>query len=318
MTRQVLAVVLSVLTFGGIARGQANGAHPTFDAASVKACEPLSRCTFGLKGGPGSTDPGRIQFGRTTMLDLLTAAYGVELDQISGPPWIRDFMGPNIYEVIAMMPPGTTKEQYRLMLQSLLAERFHLAVHHETKDFPGYELVVAPGGIKMTPAPTTPEEAIPVEQMKPMEVDKNGFPARRPGSPGSTIIGGGMMRSTNRLDMTEFARYLGPMINHSTGVDNMNSMRPRVVDKTGLTGKFDFQLEFSGLMVLPAAAANLPIFAGRGRGDGSATASDPVGSGGPTIFTALEKQLGLRLVKTKSVPLDVVVIDRVDKAPTAN
>ena len=73
------------------------------------------------------------------MLTLLVRAYGVDFEQISGPSWIDSVQ----YTVIANVPAGTTKEQLRLMLQRLLRERFHLALHYEVKDFPAYELVVA-------------------------------------------------------------------------------------------------------------------------------------------------------------------------------
>jgi uncharacterized protein (TIGR03435 family) len=79
------------------------------------------------------------------MIYLLQKAYGVAADQISGPGWIRDFSGPDLYEIAATMSPDTTKEQFQLMLQNLLAERFHLVVHHETRMFSGYVLSVARG-----------------------------------------------------------------------------------------------------------------------------------------------------------------------------
>jgi uncharacterized protein (TIGR03435 family) len=242
-------------------------------------------------------------------------AYGVDLDQVSGPAWIG-FMGGNNYDITATMPPGTTKEQFRLMLQALLMERFHLAVHHETKDFPGYELVVG-GGPKMKRAPPEPDEVAPAPAGRPsrLQLDKDGFPGRRPGSPSSVVFSGGLVRSTNRVDMAEFAKTLGAMINNSAGVAGMDAPQPRVVDKTGLTGKFDFKLEYAGSP--PPFPGNLPLLAGRGGGESPAAsvASEPLG---PTIFTALEKQLGLKLQKTRNVPLDVVVVDRIDKIPTEN
>jgi uncharacterized protein (TIGR03435 family) len=88
-----------------------------------------------------------------------------------------------------------------------------------------------------------------------------------------------------------------------------------VVDKTHLAGKYDFRLEYScaGCRGLSSIAATLPWIAGRLPAD-----AEPAGSGLPTIFTALEKQLGLRLEKVRDVPVDVIVVDRVDKVPTEN
>jgi uncharacterized protein (TIGR03435 family) len=108
------------------------------------------------------------------------------------------------------------------------------------------------------------------------------------------------------------------MVSRALGND-MNTPQPRVTDKTGLKGKYDFSLEFDcqGCEGLSAAMfANLPLLAGRG-GDQTpaAPAADP---GLPNIFTALEKQLGLKLVKVKDVPADVIVIDHVEKVPAGN
>jgi uncharacterized protein (TIGR03435 family) len=114
---------------------------PQFDAASVKVVDPAKRADFTNTGGPGSTDPGRIHMGHTTIVALLRKAWDIQTDQVSGPAWVSDFMGPGQYFVDATMPPNTTKAQFQLMLQNLLAERFHLKVHHETRNFPGYELV---------------------------------------------------------------------------------------------------------------------------------------------------------------------------------
>jgi uncharacterized protein (TIGR03435 family) len=83
------------------------------------------------------------------MFSLVMRAYDLELDQILGPSWIMDNMGPNLYEVDATMPPDTTKAQYQLMMQQLLRERFHLEFHRERRNFPGYELVIAQEGSKL-------------------------------------------------------------------------------------------------------------------------------------------------------------------------
>src|SRR5580700_7741780 len=121
----------------------------TFEAASVKAVNLASHPTFGNRGGPGTTDPGRIHLCCVGMFSLLMRAYDVQIDQISGPSWIMDNMGPNLYQVDATMPAQTTKAQFQLMMQSLLEDRFHMAVHRETRSFPGYDLVVAKDGPKL-------------------------------------------------------------------------------------------------------------------------------------------------------------------------
>jgi uncharacterized protein (TIGR03435 family) len=89
-------------------------------------------------------------------------------------------------------------------------------------------------------------------------------------------------------------------------------VRPRVVDKTGLSGSFDFNLEFAGGFSFQIR--DLPLFAWRG----NETASEPAGSSGISLFAALEQQLGLKLIKNNAITLDVLSIDSVDKVPTEN
>ncbi len=83
------------------------------------------------------------------MLNLLQRHMTRRQIRYSALPQISDLAAPNRYEITATMPPGTTKEQVRLMLRNLLVERFHLAVHHEARNFPGYELTVAKDGPKL-------------------------------------------------------------------------------------------------------------------------------------------------------------------------
>ena len=107
--------------------------------------------------------------------------------------------------------------------------------------------------------------------------------------------------------MAEFVSNLGFLIGSSLGRSVLDGvLQPRVVDKTGLTGRYTFILEYYDETVA-GLARSLP----------SAAAADP-DSGGPTIITAIQKQLGLRLDKSAAVPLQMIVVDRVDKVPTAN
>jgi uncharacterized protein (TIGR03435 family) len=187
------------------------------------------------------------------------------------------------------------------MLRRLLVQRFHLALHHDTKPALAYDLVVTSGGAKLKPSPA--------EDTK-LEVE--GFPSLLPGRSSATLItsGGATVRSTYRITIAEFANGLGYaiMINEGAygdtigGIPGAMPVSPRVADKTGLTGKFDFTWEYG----LPAPQRRAV----------SAEASDP--GGGPTVFFSLEKQLGLKLVKAPSRPVDILVIDHADKVPTGN
>ncbi len=118
--------------------------------------------------------------------------------------------------------------------------------------------------------------------------------------------------------VSDLVRQLGGFVNSSTGAKD-GSPIPRIVDKTGLAGKYDFSLEFDceGCVGLAAMMRNLPAFAGRG-GDAPAPQETDPGSGLPNIFVAIEKQLGLKLVKVKDIPTDILVIENADKVPSEN
>jgi len=257
------------------------------------------------------------------MLSLLARAFGVPLDQIAGPPWLRDVASANNYTIVATIPPGTTKEQFQKMLQNLLVERFHLIFHREPRDFPGYELVVDNGGPKL-------KEVMQTEGSKPdASADwliifggpsgEDDFPKLPPGPRTvSHVSGGGLTRMKyQERTMAEFVSNLGFLIGSSQGKSVLDGLpQPRVVDKTRLTGRYTFVLTY-----YDAGGANLGrTFHPQVESDPGNTpapiASDP--SGGPSIFVAVQKQLGLRLNKVAAVPLDMIVVDSVDKVPTAN
>jgi len=264
----------------------------TFDVTSIKP--PVPGAGRGdMRGGPGTDDPGRISWPRINLSSLLMQAYDVEADQISGPAWIND---PSYsWAVDATMPANTTKDQFRAMLQDLLAERFHLKLHHEARAHPGYELHVAPGGPKLKPWVPSADAA----PFKP-GIDANGFPKFPPGASGGEVLsfsagafGPAAYRIAFRESVADFCLRLGSRISQSNGAPR-GSPQPRVADKTGLTGIYEFTLEFAA--------------AGAYGGDAAV----------PDIFAALQEQLGLRLVKVKDVPVDVLIVDSADKVPTAN
>ena len=120
---------------------------PAFDAASVRLSDSDSRQST-YAGGPGTSDRGRIRL-HIYMTALLQSAFGVQQDQFKGPAWLRDFSAMPYYDIVATMPTDTTLEQFEKMMQNLLVERFHMVFHHETRDFPGYELVVDKGGPRL-------------------------------------------------------------------------------------------------------------------------------------------------------------------------
>lgn len=265
----------------------AQSGQPAFEVASVKRLasdsgEPGSNL---MRGGPGTSDPGRITFSSVTLKRLLMAAYGIEVDQVSGPGWLDV----ERYSVAANVPSGTNKEQLKRMLQNLVMERFQMVVHHETKNSIGYELMVAKRGAGVAFGNGHPPPK------------GEGFPDPVPGRYAANRTENGITRLTfNQFSMPALAGVLGMPLGGLAGNRVAAAM---VIDKTGLAEKYDFTLEFAGYM-------------GPGGAFPSATPDVPAVNA-PDLFSALEVQLGLRLVE-KKVPHDVLVIDSINKAPTEN
>ena len=125
----------------------AQSPQPAFEVASVKPSTPQSVRMFdGMMAGGTVRNPGMISYTRATLDDLLYRAYNLaDFEQISGPAWL----GTEPYDIYAKIPPWTTSEQFRAMMRGLLEERFKLAVHHLTKDFPVFEFAIAKNGPKL-------------------------------------------------------------------------------------------------------------------------------------------------------------------------
>lgn len=294
--------IMLLLAAAGLMAGQ------TFEAASVKSAGKnfVPGVSGQMKGGPGTSDPGRISTNQN-LLFILMKAWDVPIDQLAGPAWLMDLGSQDFYAITATMPPNTTREQFQKMLQNLLIERFQIKLHHETRNFPGYELVVAPGGPKFKETTQYPN-LVPGPPMPPQRNPDGSF--KLPPGPQAVMgEGPGSFRGQYQAkSMTDFASLLGTTLGRALGLD-ANAGQPRVSDKTGLTAKYDFRVEFDCrgcIGFLPA------VLAGRG-GDEPVVADQ--GGGLPDIFTAFQKQLGLKLVKVKDVPVDVVVFDRVEKIP---
>jgi uncharacterized protein (TIGR03435 family) len=280
-----------------------------FDAASVKPAAPQGdgRMFVGKRGGPGTGDVGHVTLTNMSLMNLITQAYDVKEYQVTGPSWL----GSERFDVQTTQPPDTTKEQYGLMLQKLLTERFHLTLRHESKEFPGYELTVAKGGPKLKESSTedvafdTAKASLPPVPGRgdPPKLDANGFMALdRPGMVMMIRMNG---KGAAVAHMTARAQTLD-RLNDSLA----NELKRPVVDKTGLKGKYDFTLEY--------APENLPGGAPPGAPPPGAQAgvADAQEDLAPTIGTAIQ-QLGLRL-DAKKIRLDVLVIEKADKVPTAN
>jgi uncharacterized protein (TIGR03435 family) len=281
-------------------------APPEFEVASVRAASstPPYRPILAagdIKGGPGTADPTRMTFTWVVVRRLLMTAFALPLDQISGSDWV---MGQDArFDISANVPAGATTEQTNEMLLNLLKDRFHLAYHREKKDFDVYTLVVAKGGLKLKdaalPDGPPPEAPQPGTRVVAAPVDRDGFPQLPAGRANA------QGRSQNGVELVTF-RMSTPQTLLS--MLQFALMPSRTVDKTGLTGKYDFTLRYS--------QAGLPGPMGKrlsAAPPGDADLSDSA----PDLFTALEKQLGLKLEKSRT-QLDVIVVDHMDKQPTEN
>lgn len=313
------SIAIFIVLAAQIVMGQPADKSLTFDVASIKPAElpkPDGRGMIrliGPTGGPGSKDPGRIHYPYMSLKNLLTTAFDVKDFQISGPAWLDS----ERFEINATMPPETTKEQLRIMLQNLLAERFKMTTHRETKELPMYLLVVAKGGPKMkesaeTPPPEGGADAPPPPLPGRPQIGPDGFPVL-PQLAGRAGLFNIMMNGR--------ARYIAQQQTMKDLADRLTGQLSKpVTDGTGLKGKYDFTLTFApefingplGPIAPPAAPPPPPpngnVTAGVIPGDGDAP---------PDLFAAVQSQLGLKL-EPKKGQVEIVVIDHMEKTPTEN
>jgi bla regulator protein BlaR1 len=227
-----------------------SAARLEFEVASIKPHKP--------EAGPlrvsSSVENGRLNYINVTLKNCIRQAYGLRPYQISGGPgWLTD----DRYDVVAKAAGPASKAQVMQMLQALLADRFKLTYHFETREMPVYTLVIAKNGPKIKDA----------------KDDGNG--AEIGGDPQHPLI-------ARNVSMALFAGALS----------RLQELDRPVLDGTGLTGVFNFTLDYA-----PEDAASPD-------------------KAGPSIFTALAEQLGLKLEVSKG-PVEILVIDHVEK-PSGN
>jgi uncharacterized protein (TIGR03435 family) len=207
---------------------QTSQKNPTFEVASVKAVNnsfggrslPVFFAdNFLFRGGPGSQDPGRINYTGVTMRMLLARAYSLRFDQIAGPSWIDQ----QHYQLVANVPAGSDDQRVRLMLRSLLTERFQMQLHRESKVMSIYALVAAKGGPKLKPAGKPQEPAEPKKEADREHEAQARFAARKPGEQHFQAAGASVADFINHISI-----YLD---------------QP-VLDRTQLQGKFAFDLSY--------------------------------------------------------------------------
>lgn len=263
---------------------------PKFEVATIKP----SKGDAGMVGIMLTPDGMNITGVPAQM--MIRQAFNVEDDRIIGAPgWVKS----DRWDMLAKVAPedvaayrNVQRDERFAMLLPLLEERFHLKYHHEMRELPLYDLVVAKGGPKFSqsaddaggPPPGPPD-------------NRAGAPPVAPGGPGGgpprqrgmMMMGPGSVESRG-VPLALFAHQLAFILGHT------------VQDKTGLTGNYDFKLHFTPDEAPPAGATAAD--------DGKPTED------APPLFTALQEQLGLKLESTKG-SVDVIVIDHIDP-PTPN
>jgi uncharacterized protein (TIGR03435 family) len=265
---------------------QSTGDRPSFEVASVKPNTTAGPNQIRV-GMPGN---GRFSINNMPLAELIRFAYELQPFQLTGGP---DWINSQRFDVTATTGGQSGAPLVRLMLQSLLAERFNLAVHTETRDMAIYEMIVARGdrrlGEKLRAsgpdcAPLTMPPGMRPPPPPPAGAAARGAPP--PGAPGCPTVFGNGFLSARRTSMELLARNLS------------RTVRRVVIDKTGLSGFYDIDLEFMPDGPLPPQAPGAPPF------------PNP-NPDAPSIYTALQEQLGLKLESARG-PVETMVIDRVE------
>jgi uncharacterized protein (TIGR03435 family) len=258
---------------------QADSPLPSFDVATIR---------------PSKSDPLRtvrsaseLQMHDVTVRYLIEQAYNIpwtngSKDRIrGGPGWIdSDYfdvdakVAPEAAVTLQQMPEEQRRSQMNLRLQTLLADRLKLKVHSETHQQPVFAIVTGKDGPKLTPVSS---------------------------AEGHQDLGISVRYNGQAAQMTAKGVTLAALANWLTGYSEMGGQL--VVDQTGLTQRYDFDLNWTRERALTNAEQN-------GQSETPASAS------GPSLLTALQEQLGLKLVKTRA-PVEIIVIDSIER-PTEN
>jgi uncharacterized protein (TIGR03435 family) len=317
---------LLILAVAGVVCAQTPApARLEFEVASIKkpAMSIQEQAMAGKLHVGMKVDGARVDFGSMSIADLIMAAYKVKSYQVSGPDWLKT----ERFDIVAKLPEGSNKDQVPEMLQSLLADRFKLAIHRDTKDHAIYALIIAKGGPKLKESPPdveTPEDAPPPKEEKgttTLDTGQGKMSIKTDGSGGATVKGPNGM--TQKVTMSNGIMH---MEMNKSSMDQLVEALARFVDRpvvnmTELKGNYQVALDLSMEDIMKAARSagvSVPVgtLPGGGAADakpGEAAASDP---GEGSIFRSVQ-EMGLKLDARKA-PLELIVVDHVEKMPTEN
>ena len=252
-----------------------------FEVASVKENTSVSD-----EGGFAPPTPGRMRITNTPLRFVVLHAFHLMDHQLIGAP---DWTESARFDINATYQPDATRteDDARAMLRTLLADRFGLKTHRETRELPIYSLVMARKDGAL--GPQLVRSSVDCERWIADKRPQMAAGSASPVAPGGKRPVCLMLTNRNRRFITAGTRTMQDLLGP------LQSMTGRpVIDRTGLKGAFDFDLQWTSGPVAPAAGAAPP-------------ADD-----GPSIFVALQEQLGLRLEPGRA-PFDVVVVDAVQR-----
>jgi uncharacterized protein (TIGR03435 family) len=282
-----MALVLWLSVSGAAAQtpAQAPAPRPTFDVTSVKP-NPTG-------GRTGAIQPGRFAQSAVTLQQLVRMAYGTN-EIVGGPGWIDserfDVEGRGSFDLSGFLPgPDGSPPQVYLMLQQLLADRFKLVVHKATQQRPVYALVTARRDQQL--GPRLSRSTFDCDALLAATVQSGRLPAPASQAAGPRCAVGGTPGHlmADSIDMSRLASVL------SASTDRV------VIDRTGLPGRFNVELQWTPDALGPAPPPNA----------GAAATDAP-----PALVTAIQEQLGLKL-DAVTAPIEVLVVDSADH-PTPN
>ena len=225
---------------------------------------------------------GQFAVANVSLKVLISYAFNVQGSDISGDPaWVAS----DKYDVTAKAAKANLSlDEYRLMVQALLGDRFKLAAHRETRERNGFALITAKGGPKLVEA--NPQSC--VERGTPRD------PAKTDAVTCGTFFTGTSSLDVRKMSMAQFANTLSMILGNP------------VLDKTGIAGSFDIHLEFN------PEGTNLT-----GRSALALDAASDDDRAKPSLLTALSNQVGLRL-ESEKVPTTILVIDHLERVPSEN
>jgi uncharacterized protein (TIGR03435 family) len=289
MTHRTLSIALLAST---AAFAQTPAPRLEFEVASVKPSPPLTPNSAPNVGV--HIDGSQVSFRFLSLQDYIISAYNIKKHQIVGAP---EWLSTERFDISAKIPDGLKPENMidkrREMLQTLLEDRFKFKFHRETRDLPVSALVVSKNGSKLTESPVDSDATAPG---KPVDVTVNagrgGTTVNLPG--GASIMYGFLVLEAKKVTMAQLADNLARFVD-----------RP-VVDDTGLKSAYDFKLDFS--------VEELKSLMRTSGSDPNMLAGVP--EQGTSIMTSLQS-LGLKL-EARKAPMEVVVVDKIEKTPTEN